>query len=419
MPWVPPYNLLDPDQKDFVDDSNINKNVFIKGFAGTGKSVLLVLKLQKIYEENPNAICCVVSFAHSLLEAFRLGFNDTGLDEKIADVIGKNTCMAQQGQIDIVTKYEFKNNQLSDHSINYGYIFFDEVQDVCVSDLQILKQSKAVFKCIAGDTNQSIYSHDPQKDTITNMYESTLKLDDITNIFAPDELLLTYGHRLTPSVLACVYNLIPDLKEKLSNEFKVLHTRDVDVLLAQSGDEEDEVAFVYNQALNLAEDVELTAILLPMHSWICGFCRSLAQHLNVPWDVEVGRWFGARNYSRINEYFKDNGIKMEYVGNEHGSFIHARENNNIILMTYHSSKGMDFQNVFLPFLSASRYTDSLDNFIPTPLMVAMTRSNYNLAISYSGEPLNCISNFKELKECYYQNIESKEDNANDSYNLPF
>jgi superfamily I DNA/RNA helicase len=419
MPWVPDLNLLDSDQRDFVDGPLLKQNVFIKGFAGTGKSVLLVAKLHAIYEINPEAICCVVSFAHSLLEAFRLGLKEIGLDKRIADRNGNNECIAKKGQIDLVTKYEFKKNQKSNLLINYDFIFFDEVQDLCVSDLQILNQSKAEFKCIAGDANQSIYSNDPQKDINTNTKESTLNLVDIRNFFTPQEVLLTYGHRLTPSVLACVFNLIPNLKEKLLNEFTVSHNRDVDVLLAHAGDEEDEIAYVYEQALNLAEDVELTAILLPMHSWIFSFCRSLFGHLNVPWNQELENWFGSRNYSKINDYFKDNGIKIEYVGNEHGSFIHARENNNIILMTYHSSKGMDFQNVFLPFLSSARYTDKLDNFIPTPLMVAMTRSNYNLTISYSGDPLHCISNFKDLSECFYQIIESKEDNSSDSFVLPF
>ena len=127
MPWVPDLNKLDSDQQDFVDDRNINKNVFIKGFAGTGKSVLLVAKLKYIYEINPDAICCVVSFAHSLLEAFRLGFKEIGLDKRISDSNGNNECIAQKGQIDLVTKYEFKKNQNSDQLINYDFIFFDEV----------------------------------------------------------------------------------------------------------------------------------------------------------------------------------------------------------------------------------------------------------------------------------------------------
>jgi superfamily I DNA/RNA helicase len=57
-------------------------------------------------------------------------------------------------------------------------------------------------------------------------------------------------------------------------------------------------------------------------------------------------------------------------------------------MTYHSSKGLDFSNVFLPFLSWDLY---IDRYKPdTLLMVAMTRSKKNLCLSYTGNIHNKI-----------------------------
>ena len=186
---------------------------------------------------------------------------------------------------------------------------------------------------------------------------------------------------------------MPDIKSKLLNEFEVAHIRDTDVMICHADDEDVEAEYVYTQALDNAEGVELTAILLPMHGWISTFCKYILKKEKVPWTKDVDDWFKKRDYSSINAYFQKHNIKIEYVGSEHGSFIHARKHNNILLMTYHSSKGMDFQNVFLPFLSASRYSNSLEYFIPRPLMVAMTRSNYNLTISFSGEPLESVGKF--------------------------
>ena len=42
MPWIIPENKLDAQQIEFLDNVDITrKNVWIKGFAGSGKSVLL------------------------------------------------------------------------------------------------------------------------------------------------------------------------------------------------------------------------------------------------------------------------------------------------------------------------------------------------------------------------------------------
>ncbi|MDC1266644.1 AAA family ATPase [Crocinitomicaceae bacterium] len=414
MPWTVPYNKLDPDQKDFVDIDDPRKWIHISGYAGTGKSVLLVNKIQKVFEDNPNARICIISFTHALLEAFRLGLNEVGLDNRIADRDGRNICKAGRGQIDIVTKYAFeKNLNREEDAIYHDFVFCDEVQDVTKKDLHNLNRSSPESGVTTGDENQSIYSKDPQTK------ESTiLMLDDILSVLDPEVRQLTYGHRITPSVLESVYSLMPAIKQTLLNEFEVAHTRDTDVMICGGMDEEEEVQYVYEQALDFAEDVELTAILLPMHYWIVKFCKEICRQQEVEWNDSLEAAFKSRDYSTINKFFENNGVKIEYVGSNHGSFIHARENNNILLMTWHSSKGMDFQNVFLPFLSAHNFSDSLQYFLPRPLMVAMTRSNYNLTLSYSGEPLDLVRKFKSLECCY--NLEIDDSNEeDDSYSLPY
>ena len=43
MAWIIPENKLDAQQRDFIDNVNIeSENMWIKGFPGSGKSVLLV-----------------------------------------------------------------------------------------------------------------------------------------------------------------------------------------------------------------------------------------------------------------------------------------------------------------------------------------------------------------------------------------
>lgn len=49
MSWIIPENKLDDQQRDFVENVDINqRNVWIKGFPGSGKSVLLAYTIKTI-----------------------------------------------------------------------------------------------------------------------------------------------------------------------------------------------------------------------------------------------------------------------------------------------------------------------------------------------------------------------------------
>lgn len=48
MAWMVKYDKLDDDQKDFVDkEINNTGNIWIQGFAGSGKSAMLIHALRK------------------------------------------------------------------------------------------------------------------------------------------------------------------------------------------------------------------------------------------------------------------------------------------------------------------------------------------------------------------------------------
>ncbi len=397
MPWFIPFNNLDPDQQEFVDDRKNNK-YFITGFAGTGKSVVLVHKLIKIYQENPDAKCCIISFTHALLEMFKLGIEENGLlTKRVSNEV--NSCCAQKGQIDLVTKYEFRKNIQKSNSIKYDFIMIDEVQDLCKSDLINLINSGTNSFYLGGDENQSIYSEDPQDK------EPTLQPFEIRNTVQANSKQLVTLYRITPSILKVAKLIMPELEEKLLGT-RFGHRRDTDVILANAVDEREEVKYVIENALTYAEDIELTAIFFPQHTWIKDFCTHLFEMYNVELTQEISGYLRSRNYTELNKVFLNNDMRIEYVGNEHGSFRHAKEKHNVVLMTYHSAKGMDFDNVFIPFLSSSRH-ERFSYFLPKPLMVASTRSNFNLTFSYSGESMACIDAIRNA--CFTIDIDSEKD----------
>jgi superfamily I DNA/RNA helicase len=397
MPWFVSREKLDPDQILFVEQTTHQK-MFITGFAGTGKSVVMIHKLIEIYRGNPNAKCCIISFTHALLEMFKLGIDECGkLENRVSNKL--NECNARNGQIDLVTKYTFKNNLNSPNPIRYDFIFVDEVQDLCKSDIENIKLSRTLNVYFGGDSNQSIYTEDP-KDKEPTIGENTLH-----ELLQLEQKKLVTLYRITPSILKVVKLTIPELKNKLQGT-RFGHRRDADVILANASDEFDEVKYVFENAKTYAEDIELTAILFPLHTWIKAFITHVLKLNEVDITEEISKMIRRKAYTDLNQIFMDNNIRMEYVGNEHGSFRNARNKHNIVIMTYHSAKGMDFDNVFVPFLSSSRH-EKFSFFLPKPLMVAFTRANVNLTISYSGESMACVDNFRDA--CTEVDIDSAND----------
>lgn len=56
MAWIIEENDLDAQQREFIDRMNFNrKNVWIKGFAGSGKSILLAYTAKKVRTKSPSA----------------------------------------------------------------------------------------------------------------------------------------------------------------------------------------------------------------------------------------------------------------------------------------------------------------------------------------------------------------------------
>jgi superfamily I DNA/RNA helicase len=397
MPWFISGERLDPDQREFVDQSTHQK-MFITGFAGTGKSVVMIHKLIEIYSGNPNAKCCIISFTHALLEMFKLGIDECGvLENRVANEL--NECAAKNGQIDLVTKYTFKNNLTSPNPIRYDFIMVDEVQDLCLSDIENIKQSRTRNVYFGGDSNQSIYTEDPEDK------EPTIGENTLFEMLEVEQKKLVTLYRITPSILNVVKLTMPELEHKLQGT-RFGHRRDADVILASASDEFDEVKYVFENAKIYAEDIEITAILFPIHRWIGDFIRNVLKLNDIEITTEISNLISKRKYSELNQIFMDNNLRMEYVGNTHGSFRNARDQHNIVLMTYHSAKGMDFDNVFVPFLSSSRH-EKFSFFLPKPLMVAFTRANVNLTISYSGESMACVDNFR--RACTPVDIDSDDD----------
>ena len=113
MAWMIKYDKLDDDQKDFVDkEINSKGNIWIKGFAGSGKSVMLIHALRKKLDSSPNSNVCIVVYTHSLIDMFKTGMAELGMPS-----------------VPVMTYHQFKKGYQT-----YDYIFCDEVQDSCTDE---------------------------------------------------------------------------------------------------------------------------------------------------------------------------------------------------------------------------------------------------------------------------------------------
>jgi len=90
MAWMIREDQLDNDQKDFINiETRKTGNIWVKGFAGSGKSVLLIHSLKNILQEEPNADVAVVVYTQSLVDMFKTGMKELNLPSNIP-VPGKN-----------------------------------------------------------------------------------------------------------------------------------------------------------------------------------------------------------------------------------------------------------------------------------------------------------------------------------------
>lgn len=359
------YPDLDEDQKDFVDNQvNKDGNIWVQGFAGSGKSVLLIHALRVKLKESVDAKCCIVVYTQSLRDMFSTGIND--LDPQNREGL-KN--------VPVITYHEFMRN-----NVIYDFIFCDEVQDIPADVLTAMKNRSSCV-IVAGDSNQSIYA-------------DTVNPADIGNIISARAFILNRVYRLTRSIMGAVSKMMPSLD--IFGARRDMTKVDVQIRLRKCTDLRDEVKYTFETALENAAEGDTSVILLPFHDDIETFLGILCKQHGLDNFAVTKNRYGKPDYQTVNSFLNDNQIKIEYIGNGYGSFQNAETKRKVILMTYHSSKGMDFRHVFLPFMNQNTRISASPVISPeTLLMVALTRSNRNLYITYNNQLHPLIEKFRD------------------------
>lgn len=352
MRWYVPFNQLSVSQRNVLDGitRQLQSSHWVQGFAGTGKTVVVAHLIERVAADKPNASLCFITFTHALKDLVATGFH--GPVEK---------------RVDIKTHTKFLSERKK-----YDYVFLDEVQDISANDLNRIKAlSENLY--IAGDPDQRIY---PAGAAETEILESTQSVQwKLLEIF-----------RLTKLLRDVAISILP--KAKIVEGSDAVKTANVTIRRLALGGFDAEVEWVWKEALKRALPGHPSVVLFPTHKAIAKFASQVATNLNIstPPLKKSNREDG---YDLFNKYWKQKEVSLSYLGNGQGSLAESDTKPSVYFMTYHSSKGLDFKNVFIPGLNEDlqivyQPNPGSDPELPRRLLfVAVTRSRENLFLSYN------------------------------------
>lgn len=401
MAWWIPFNKLRDRQTRYINEMlksvrEDNKTVYwVQGFAGTGKTTVLANLAVKLRADRKSLgiqeSYCFITYTHAMKE-----------------LIKKTFVAENKGFINIQTHTKFLADKRT-----YDFVFLDEVQDIRPDHLDRIK-SLSKFLFIAGDCEQSIYQESAEE------YQ-------IDNIFKPNKLFFTEILRLTKSMRDLAKNILPNSK---INEGSPENTYgDNTPLIIEFDNEASELNWVAENAHQRAAPGSPSCILFTHHTDIKAFFYQLYKSKNMspagPFENINLKDFSTRlDYRQVNGYFKYHKHPYRYLGNNYGELDESDKQPIVYIMTYHSSKGLDFDTVYIPQLNSNKQIVFQNVLEKNPeldqrlLFVAVTRSRKDLFLTYSSKhPHKFIS---DLPNGSYEKVDNPhlvDDDENDDWDI--
>lgn len=376
MKWMVPVNSLDAVQLRTIDAivKNPKQNHWVKGFAGSGKTIVLTHVLERLATSRPPLRICFATFTHALKDLVESGLSQTALnrvDISTFDSIGK-----LRGQYDVLVA--------------------DEMQDIPSRRLTKVK-AKASTLVIAADLDQSIY-------------RSACKVPELNLTIKPaKEHQLQDIHRMNENVFQIATAIYDDAF--VAPQAMVRHDDEVTRLYVGSS-QRDEFVTMFDEAVRLAAIESPSAILFPDKALLDRFVSTISSAKSYSGiapsvkDVEQREeGEGPDPFRLVNEFLRKNKSPLQVFGSGSGSLYDSDTKKVVYLMTYHSAKGLDFANVFLPNLtaetglSAMKHAPDLEE--RRMFFVAATRARERLHLSHHDEPHRFL---REIPDDYLQSF---------------
>jgi len=317
--------LIDEEELDefqaHVRNLRLDGNYVVSGNAGSGKTVLALWRAKQIQNLKGGSDFTVLIYTKALRKFIESGIREIGLDE--ANVI----------------HYDQWDRRHVD------YIIVDEAQDFIESEIRLLISRAREGIMLFGDTAQQLYA---QKKN-----ENTLTIEQIVQITGFKVKPLTLNHRL-PLTVARFAQSLNEQGDDLVRTCQKRRGPKPRIIRFETWWKE--LDFIMDQINSRGfKDV---GILVPFNT------RKTTGRAPAHYSVEnVKEYFDSKSF--LNLYKIKDDVDLDF------------DSDLPKIMTYHSSKGLQFDTVFIPHCGEnwSEYR--------IPLYVALTRTSRNLIITYS------------------------------------
>ncbi|MCA1318381.1 NERD domain-containing protein [Bacillus tianshenii] len=369
-----------------------DKNRLIRGVAGSGKTIILASRAKMLAKENPNwrilILCYNISLSQNISQIVRamaaepdnlfdFHFGD-GADQTIQTPTNievrnfhqwlKNDLKMNEGIIDTYIEKLEKGEAISP---KYDAILIDEGQDFEASWLHLVSlclnpETKALL--LVEDRAQTIY---PRK----RSYLKDTGLD-----FRGRSKILNINYRNTAQIVSCAWDFFQK-NSSLQNKVVVGETEGVEIISPKSTKRNGpEPAIV--KAESFAKEIQIIARQI----------QQLHKVKKVPYSemlilYRVKRTHQTDIIGTIQRALQKEGIPATWITeNEASKRAFNREEETVKISTIDSSKGLDFQAVFIVKSDNMPFPLEKDKEREVSLMyIGMTRAKEYLCISYSGK----------------------------------
>ena len=378
MKWMVSINDLDAVQARAIESiiDNQDENHWVKGFAGSGKTIVLTHVLERLATAKPPIKVCFATFTHALKDLVESGLSDNA-----------------KRKTDISTF-----NGLGKLRNDYDLVIADEMQDIPSRILPTLAKKSDVL-VIAADLDQSIY-------------RSACSVSELNSSVKPaKEHQLREIHRINENIFDIATSVYSDAKVVSQT---TVRQDDEQARIYEGVSMRDEFITMYEEAVRVSAKESPSAILLPSKALLDKFISTIStaeSYVGSPPSVkdgerpEIGEQ--ADPFKDINAYLKKNKSPLQVFGGGSGSLYDSDSKKMVYLMTYHSAKGLDFANVFLPHLTEDVSLEPMkgasDDQERRLFFVAATRARERLYLSYHEEPHRFIEDISDdLLEPFYK-----------------
>lgn len=354
--WMIKESEVEKDDDQYrVLKATLDKSCIVEGCAGSGKSILALIKAQRIQRERGNNYKIIV-FTKALCNYMNSGRQELGLTNDFYYYEEWKYQRENRGGYMVYSRDE--NGEKIPYMPTADYIIVDEIQDFTKEEIEeFINATKKNF-FFFGDTAQSIF--DGLKEG------GTLPVDQI-KIKIPQALeaksFPLYRNYRLPIPVAKVAQSIGIDTEYVEGTYKS-NEQSVPRIIKYDNVQSQVVAIKrIIQTQNLTD----VGILLPHNDDV----KNIYDALN-----ELGGNYEARYNDKEDWHNSKDTLNFRST--------------NPKIMTYHSAKGLQFESIILPMLED--YDEEHGESDRKALYVAMTRTYRNLYIMYSGSLPDVIRN---------------------------